>query len=304
MSNSESIQFETVHSKVHAHTQAHHHHTHAKTSHHAGGHHLLQVENLCVSFQMYDECAPYFKAKQHIVPVLKNLSISVHAGEVIAVVGQSGAGKTVLVDAILGLSPKNAEVKGSIWFDGKLLSSADQKQLRGSEIALVPQGVSHLDPMQKLKHAHGASLFERYGLGAEVLNMYPHQLSGGMARRVMLCNALAMQPRVILADEPTAGLDVVRAQSAFSDFRTFANNGGGVLLITHDISLALKVADRIAVFSDGTIVEETAVENFESPDLLHHKFSKALWHALPEHDFSCAERKKEAGNLGGGTKNA
>ena len=92
-------------------------------------------------------------------------------------------------------------------------------------------------------------------------------------------------PRVIVADEPTPGLDLELAVRALGDLRTFADEGGGVLLITHDIELALQVADRVAVFENGTVVEETAVANFASPDLLEHPFSRALWHALPEHDF-------------------
>ena len=106
-----------------------------------------------------------------------------------------------------------------------------------------------------------------------------------MARRVLLCCALMDDPRVIVADEPTPGLDLELAVRAMADFRAFADEGNGVLLITHDIELALRVADRVAVFKDGTVVEETAVENFASPDTLRHPFTRALWHALPEHGF-------------------
>jgi ABC-type dipeptide/oligopeptide/nickel transport system ATPase component len=97
-------------------------------------------------------------------------------------------------------------------------------------------------------------------------------------------------PRVIIADEPTPGLDQDLARLALADFREFSDAGGGVLLITHDIELALQVADRVAVFHEGTVVEETAVANFASPETLKHPFSKALWHALPEHDFEAGER--------------
>ena len=110
-----------------------------------------------------------------------------------------------------------------------------------------------------------------------------------MARRVLLCCALMDDPRVIVADEPTPGLDLDLAVRALDDFRAFADAGNGVLLITHDIELALHVADRVAVFKDGTVVEETAVANFASPDLLEHPFSRALWHALPEHGFQPGE---------------
>ena len=134
-----------------------------------------------------------------------------------------------------------------------------------------------------------AQLFERYGLGPEVARLYPHELSGGMARRVLLCCALMDSPRVIVADEPTPGLDLDLAVRALDDFRAFANEGNGVLLITHDIELALRVADRVAVFKDGTVVEETATASFADPSLLRHPFTRQLWHALPEHDFAVGE---------------
>jgi ABC-type dipeptide/oligopeptide/nickel transport system ATPase subunit len=136
------------------------------------------------------------------------------------------------------------------------------------------------------RHAQLAELLARYGLPPEVVDLYPHELSGGMARRVLLCCALMDGPKVIIADEPTPGLDLELAQRALEDFRAFADEGGGVLLITHDIELALRVADRVAVFNDGTVVEETSVDAFASPDTLQHPFSKALWHALPEHSFT------------------
>ena len=79
---------------------------------------------------------------------------------------------------------------------------------------------------------------------------------------------------------------------AMADFREFANGGGGVLLITHDIQLALSVADRVAVFKDGTVIEETAVENFARPELLQEEFSRQLWYALPEHDFMASGREE------------
>ena len=226
---------------------------------------------------MYDENAPYFKAKQHDVQVLHELSIAVHTGEIVAVVGASGSGKTLLADAVLGLFEPNATVTGLIWFDGERVDAAGLRALRGHGLSLVPQSVSHLDPMMRVgKQVEGfandlskaerktrrAQLFERYGLGPEVARLYPHELSGGMARRVLLCCALMDSPRVIVADEPTPGLDLDLAVRALDDFRAFANEGNGVLLITHDIELALRVADRVAVFKDGTVVEETATASF------------------------------------------
>ncbi|MBQ9002772.1 MAG: ABC transporter ATP-binding protein [Eggerthellaceae bacterium] len=284
------------HSADHAHERAHHHHTHAHNSIHERGHHLLQVSDLSVAFRMYDADAPFFSAKRVASKAIDGLSISVHAGEVVAVVGASGSGKTLLADSIMGLYEPNAYVEGEIWFDGASMDAASLARVRGAAggIALVPQGVSHLDPLMRVGKQVGdpeqcAELFARYGLAEEVMHLDPHQRSGGMARRVLLCTALASEPKLIIADEPTPGLDIELAVAALSDFRAFADEGGGVLLITHDIELALRVADRVAVFKDGTVVEETAVANFASPDKLRHPFTRALWHALPEHDFSGGE---------------
>lgn len=276
---------------VHTHTEFHHGHFHAEVSHHAGGHHLLQVQNLCVGFTMYEE-DKRFSVKQRVSQVIDNLSLSVHTGEILAVVGASGSGKTLLADAILGLYANNVRVEGTIYYDGVLQDAKTLTQLRGREIAFVPQSVKSLDPLMKVGKQIGGDacrrqeLFERYGLSPEVEDLYPFELSGGMARRVLLCTALMKDPRLIIADEPTPGLDLELAVKAMEDFRAFANEGKGVLLITHDIELALRVADRVAVFKDGTVVEEIPVANFASPDLLQHPFSRALWYALPEHDFA------------------
>ncbi|MCL2826569.1 MAG: ATP-binding cassette domain-containing protein [Eggerthellaceae bacterium] len=318
---------------MHEDAQTHHHHSHAAASRHTGGHHLLQVEGLSISFVMYDDQGgSFFRAKKREVPVIRDLSLSVHVGEVVAVVGASGAGKTLLADAIMGKFEPNAVVRGRIWFDGKLQYEKSLAMLRGHGISLVPQSVSALDPLMKVgKQVRGfgkgardrgtadrgtvllsdkaadnrtvplsrSELFSRYGLDESVAGLYPHEVSGGMARRVLLASALIDQPKVIIADEPTVGLDLDLAVRALSDFREFADAGNGVILITHNIELALRVADRVAVFQDGTVVEETAVANFASPDLLTHPFSKALWHALPEHDFTASEETSSDGEEGG-----
>ena len=297
----------------------HHHHSHAADSIHPGHHHLLSCENVSVSFRMYEPDQPFFKAKHVQVPVIDNLTVSVHEHEILAIVGASGSGKTLLADTIMGLFEPNATVRGTIWFDGELQNAQSLARLRGNGISLVPQSVDHLDPLMRVgkqvegfgegaeRQEHGArrenagrqeraarrerrercrELFARYGLSEDVARLYPHQLSGGMARRVLLCCALMDNPKLIIADEPTPGLDLDLAVAALSDLRTFANNGGSVMLITHDIELALSVADRVAVFQNGGIVEETSVESFKDPSLLRHPLSRALWHAMPEHGFS------------------
>lgn len=279
--------------------EAHHHHTHAAGSRHPGGHHLLQVEGLSVGFVMYEPDKPFFTARRRLVEAIRDLSVSVHEGEVVAVVGASGSGKSLLADAILGLFEPNALVKGRIWFDGEPRDAAGLAALRGRGVSLVPQSVESLDPLMKVgrqveglgpgtraeRAARRRALFERFGLGEEAAGLYPFELSGGMARRVLLCCALMDEPRLIVADEPTPGLDLDLALAALADLRRFADGGGGVLLITHDIELALGVADRVAVFKDGTVVEETSVESFRSPETLRHPFSRELWRALPGNGF-------------------
>lgn len=279
----------------HHHTEYHHHHSHGQQTHHAGGHHLLQVGHLSISFSLYDYQTSYWAGEKRTVHIIDDLTISVHAGEIVAIVGASGSGKTLLADAIMGLYAPNSQVEGSIFFDGELQDAEGLARLRGGEIAFVPQSISSLNPLMKVGKQIGGSeherqaLFQCYGLAPEVEDQYPFELSGGMARRVLLATALIANPRLIIADEPTPGLDLELAVKAMEDFRTFANQGGGVLLITHDIELALRVADRVAVFKDGTVVEETAVENFAAPHLLQHPFSRQLWYALPEHDFTVVE---------------
>ena len=300
----------TASPRTHQDAERHHHHTHGAGSRHPGGHHLLTVEHLSVAFSMYDPAAPFFRARRVENRVIDDLSLSVHQGEILAVVGASGSGKTLLADAILGIYEPNAQVTGSIWFDGQLQDAAGLAALRGHGISLVPQSVANLDPLMRvgdqiLGAARGPerrrrrermrALMASYGLDPAVERLYPHELSGGMARRVLLLCALVDQPRLIVADEPTPGLDLDLAVRAVGDLRRFADEGGGVLLITHDIELALRVADRVAVFSNGAVVEETACENFGAPDLLEHPFSRALWHAMPEHGFNAGEQNEGEG---------
>ena len=290
----------------HAGQPTHHHHSHAAHSVHAGGHHLLQLDDVSVGFERY--AGRGVLAPRETRFVVEHLSLSLHEGEILALVGASGSGKTLIADTIMGLFAANAQVTGHVWFDGDAMDERSLTPLRGNRIAFVPQSVESLDPLQRVgrqierlaqgmtkqeARARRRELFARYRLDEETARCYPFELSGGMARRVLLIGALMNRPRVIVADEPTPGLDMELAVRAMDDFRAFANDDGGVLLITHDIELALRVADRIAVFQDGTVVEETAVASFASPDLLQHPFSKALWHALPEHGMEIDDERRE-----------
>ncbi|MFC9598568.1 ABC transporter ATP-binding protein [Peribacillus butanolivorans] len=253
---------------------------------------ILEVENLSVSFKQYTG----LKQKTH--KVISSLNVTLEAGEILAVVGASGSGKSLLAHAILGILPRNASISGVIKYAGEELTPDRQTVLRGKEIALVPQSVNFLDPLMRVgsqvrtsvKNGDAISVqrevFERYHLRQEVEKMYPFQLSGGMARRTLLSTAMVSGAKVIIADEPTPGLDPDVIKEALNNFREVADNGCAVMLITHDIESALNIADKIAVFYAGTTVEVAPVENFKGHgEEIRHPYSKALWRALPQNDF-------------------
>lgn len=253
---------------------------------------LLEVSDLSVSFRMYDG-----GLEQTQLPVISSLSLKVLPGEILAVAGSSGSGKSLLASAILGILPGNATVSGTLRFDGEPLTPERQAKLRGSEIALVPQSVAFLDPLMKVgAQVDGhrkprptesrRKLFRRFGLPEQTERLYPFQLSGGMARRVLVSTALLTSARLIIADEPTPGMSLEQAKEALAMFRAMADEGKGVVLITHDIDLAFHIADRIAVFYAGTTVETAPAADFlQGPEALRHPYSKALWRALPQHEF-------------------
>lgn len=256
--------------------------------------HILEIDELSVSFLQYENSR---SSRQIELPVISKLSVSVHAGEIVAIVGSSGSGKSLLAHAILDMLPYNAKVGGKMYYRNVLLTPEKIRELRGKEIAFVPQSTTYLDPLMKVgEQVSGTKkeksriekqkkLFRRYGLGEDVDTKYPFECSGGMTRRVLLATALMENPRLIIADEPTPGMDLALAKQSMGDFREFADEGNGVLLITHDIELALEVADRIAVFYAGTTVEEAVVSDFASMDTLRHPYTKALWRALPQNGF-------------------
>lgn len=254
---------------------------------------ILEVQDLSVSFTQYTG-----GLRQKKLQVISDLSINLYPGEVMAVVGSSGSGKSLLAHAILGILPSNATVTGKISYKGENLNSKKQEKLRGQEIALVPQSVNYLDPLIRVgkqvqmavKDGKAAKaqeeVFYRYNLQPGVAKLFPFQLSGGMARRILVSTAVVSGAELIIADEPTPGLDDVSVKETLNYFRELADKGSSVILITHDIETALKIADRIAVFYAGTTVEVAAVEDFKGKgESLRHPYSKALWRALPQNEF-------------------
>lgn len=253
---------------------------------------LLEIHDLSVSFRMYDH-----GLEQRDLQVISDLHLTVCPGEIVAIAGSSGSGKSLLASAILGILPGNATVHGHLHYRGQQLTPERQRQLRGTEIALVPQSVAYLDPLMRVgAQADGhrrplptekrRSLFRRFDLPERTEQLYPFQLSGGMARRVLVSTALITDAQLIIADEPTPGMSLEQALEALKMFRELANEGKAVILITHDIDLAFEFADRVAVFYAGTTVETAPAADFKAgPDALRHPYSRALWRALPQNGF-------------------
>ena len=254
---------------------------------------ILSVKDLGISFSVYKGL------RRRELEVITNLDIDLYEGEILAVVGSSGSGKSLLAHAILGILPDNATTEGNIIYKGKSLSLKDKEKLRGREIVFIPQSVNFLDPLMKVSkqvkisienkeeaNKRQRKIFNKYGLDKKVDNLYPFELSGGMARKVLLSTALVSDCKVIIADEPTPGLDEKSLNEALKDFRNIADSGCAILMITHDIEAALKIADKIAVFYAGTTLEIANVNDFKGDGKnLRHPYSKALFNALPQNGF-------------------
>lgn len=260
---------------------------------------LLEVEHLALSFQRRRGLA----SGEAIKPVA-DLSLKIKAGEILAVAGSSGSGKSLLASAILGLLPSNCRQAGLMKYEGRPLDPARQKALRGRDIRLIPQSVSYLNPLytlgrqlQRAARLGGVPPREtaaqirlalaRCRLKEKVLKMYPHQLSGGMARRILTATATLGHPKLLIADEPTTGLDGEIRQESLKHLKSLADEGCGVIIITHDLASVAEVADLVTVFHEGLSVEtfKTALVTAGGWEALKHPYARALWRALPSVDF-------------------
>lgn len=257
---------------------------------------ILKVKDLGISFSQYTN-----GLVRGDLNVIRNLDIELYESEILAVVGSSGSGKSLLAHAILGILPDNACTQGDMIYKGEILDEKRKEKLRGDEIVLIPQSVNYLDPLKKVGKQIKISikdkdkktqdeivdnLFKKYNLDKKVKNYYPFQLSGGMARKVLLSTALASDSKVIIADEPTPGLDEESLNEVLKDFRDIADSGRAILMITHDIMAALKIADKVAIFYAGSTLEIANTSDFKQKEVeLRHPYTKALYKALPNHDF-------------------
>lgn len=255
---------------------------------------ILSVRNLEIFFSQYTK-----GLKRIDLKAINNLDIDLYKGEILAVVGSSGSGKSLLAHSILGILPSNAVIKGDITYKNEPLDEKRKEKLRGKEIVFIPQSVNYLDPLMEVGKQVKISIkdkkksnrilrnvFRKYNLEEKVEKYYPFQLSGGMARKVLLSSAMVSDCEVIIADEPTPGLDEKSLNEALKDFRDLADSGCALLIITHDISAALKIADRVAIFYGGTTLEIANSEDFKNGgENLRHPYTKALFNALPNNKF-------------------
>jgi len=255
---------------------------------------MLEIDNLHIAFHRYDH-----GLQRQKITGLDKVSFRVRPGTINLVAGASGAGKSLLLAAILGLLPNNSNCQGNIRFQGKVY--ADPTRLRGRKIALIPQSTEGLDPLQRVgKQVRRAgrlaglsrkeasrqtkAVFSRYGLSQAVLRLYPFQLSGGMATRVLLACATVGKAELLLADEPTTGLDEENCYQVFTHLRQLADEGRAILLISHDLSGALPFADDVTILKDGTLMETMPASEFQQ-GICSSPYSFSLYQALPENGF-------------------
>lgn len=271
---------------------------------------MLAVSDLSISFTRYSRAADRVALK-----AVRRLSLDVRPGEILAVIGASGSGKSLLAHAVLGILPGNCRVEGQMLFQGEPLTPARQKELRGKRIVLVPQSVAFLNPLvnvggqvrraallsglapqQATAAVHEA--FQRYRLANGVKRRYPFQVSGGMARRILTATAIVGDADLIIADEPTTGLHKEAARESVGFLRELADAGKSVLIVTHDLISVLPVADWVAVFYAGTTVEMAEARNFcAEGNGLRHPYSRAIWNTLPEHGFFHELERFNIGNM-------
>jgi peptide/nickel transport system ATP-binding protein len=258
---------------------------------------LLQIEGLSVSFETL----------LGRVKAAEDVCLEMQDGETLALVGETGCGKSVVASAIMQLLPHNASVQGRAIFAGRdllALGEREMARIRGSEISIVFQNPSlALNPImlvgeqiaEMLQVHKGISrnrslrmaedILRRLGLAErEKARMYPFQFSGGMNQRVMIATSLILSPKIIIADEPSKGLDGILAGEVMAEMARIKDQmGASLLLITHDLLLARDVSDRIAVMYCGEIVEIGKSREIFSKPL--HPYTIALLSCLPERGF-------------------
>ncbi|MFE7182955.1 ABC transporter ATP-binding protein [Streptomyces erythrochromogenes] len=263
---------------------------------------VLRVEDLSVRFRM---------PAGRYVEAVTGATFALAPGEALALVGESGCGKSVLASALLGLLPGNAETAGSARLaDGLDLLAADERTLartvRGRRVGLVPQSpAAHLTPVRTIRsqlqetvreltgtrppalRAAAEAAAGRAAFPASHLDRHPHELSGGLAQRAATALALVGDAPLLLADEPTTGLDRDLVLRTADELRAHIRaDGRALLLITHDLAAAERIADTVAVMYAGRIVETAPAGAFFGSPGPRHPYARGLLDALPERAFT------------------
>lgn len=258
---------------------------------------LLQVVGLSVRFE----------TPMGLVHAAEDVTFDIHEMETLSLVGETGCGKSVVASAIMKLLPGNAVVEGRALFSKMDLLKLEEKEIsrvRGNEISIIFQnpslslnpilgvGEQIAEPLQvhrkmarRESHQVAKGFLSRVGLGEpSLMRMYPFQFSGGMNQRVMIATSMILSPKIIIADEPTKGLDRALALDVAAEICKIMDlTGASLLLITHDISLAGMISDRIAVMYCGEIVEMGDCKEVLGEPL--HPYTRALLDCLPERGF-------------------
>jgi len=260
--------------------------------------HIMDVKELSVSFSLFEGT----------LDVLDDVSFTIDGNEIFGLVGESGSGKTVCALAIMKLlDPPGRVVGGSVWFGGKdlvRLNEQEMRSVRGSEISMIFQDPkSCLNPFMKIGgqmarvfKTHGAfkdseaqqkavEILSKMGIAdpKSVQNYYPHQLSGGMAQRVMIAIMMSCDPALLVADEPTTGLDVTTQSEIMHLMRqTCTERGTSIMLITHDLAVVAQNCDRVGVMHAGHVVEIADVYSIFRRPL--HPYTQGLINAVPRID--------------------
>ncbi|WP_096155149.1 MULTISPECIES: ABC transporter ATP-binding protein [Bacillus] len=273
---------------------------------------LLEVKNLQTHF---------FKKKQAI-PAVDGVDISIKKGETVALVGESGSGKSITSLSIMGLIPKpgGAIVGGEINFEGRDLTKLSENELckvRGNDISMIFQEpMTSLNPVltigeqitevltlhQKMTRSQAIKkaieMLEVVGFSRadEIINDYPHRLSGGMRQRVMIAMAMSCNPKLLIADEPTTALDVTIQAQILDLMKDLSHKfDTSILLITHDLGVVSEVADRVVVMYCGQVVEEASVEDlFEEP---LHPYTEGLMGSIPNIESDISRLESIQGNV-------
>ena len=259
---------------------------------------ILEVKDLYTSFH----------TQEGVVKALNGISFSLQEGQVLGLVGESGSGKTVTALSILGLIPLPGRIEhGEVFYNGQALSGLSEeemRQIRGKEISIVFQDpTASLNPVITIGTQMEEGLMAHFSMGRaktrrlcadllwemglpdpmRLMEMYPFQISGGMAQRVMIAQAMTPEPRILIADEPTSNLDVTLQAEILERLRRLQReHNTSILLITHDMGVVAQMADEVSVMYAGTIMEQGETRAFfQQP---RHPYAFGLFRAMPRVD--------------------